>query len=406
MSPPGGPLHVCILLETYWPQVGGGETAGRVLARGLAGHGCDVTVLTRRSVPDAPARERDHGVNIRRLPPSGTGPGRKWGLSLPAFGAVLSAHGEFDVLVTLGFRVLGAPTVAAGGLLGLPVVLKAESRGEFSGEFFRPGLERRGLSLDAAPVRLGLEARNRILRRANAFVAMSSELEAELRAGGVPATRIHRIPNPVDLGRFAPPTRDRRAAVRERLAIEHDAMLFVYTGRLVAYKGLPELVEVWPRLLDKHPAARLALVGEGGSDQAACEGALRGRVEELGIAGSVRLPGAVSDVVPWLQAADGFVFPSTEEAFGLALLEAMACGLPVITTPVGGLSDIATPDVDAVVVPPGDRDALLNALDRVATGGPEIAALGRRARRTAEQRFGTGPVLDAWRELLGRMVAR
>ena len=73
-------LRACLLLETYWPQVGGGETAGRMLARGLAGRGHEVTVLTRRSVPGSPARERDGEVRVRRLPPGGSGPGRKLSL--------------------------------------------------------------------------------------------------------------------------------------------------------------------------------------------------------------------------------------------------------------------------------------------------------------------------------------
>lgn len=397
-------LRVCLLLETYWPQVGGGETAGRMLARGLARRGCRVSVLTRRSVPGTPGRERDGDVSVRRLPPGGSGRSRKWALSAPAFGAVLSAHGEFDVLVTLGFRVLGAPVVTAGGLLGLPVVLKAESRGELSGDFFRPGLDRHGLSLDSVPVRAALDVRNRILRRADAFVAMSSELEREFLGEGVPPGRIERIPNAVDVERFRPADRARRDDLRQELGEPPEARLLVYTGRLVDYKGLPGLIECWPAVRRAHPTARLVLVGEGGSDQAACEEDLRRRVAELGLSDSVRFAGAVADVVPWLQVADGFVFPSTEEAFGLSLLEAMACGLPAVTTPVGGLSDIATPDEDALVVPPDDPDALRDAIGRLVEGGPAVTKLGARARRTVETRFAEGPVLDAWRRLLDRVT--
>jgi len=393
-------LRVCLVLETYWPQVGGGETAGRMLAHGLERRGCDVSVFTRRSVPGVGARAPDGDVAVRRLPPGGSGPGRKWALTVPAFAAMLAAHGEFDVVAVLGFRVLGAPVVTAGRLLGLPVVLKAESRGEMSGEFFRPGLERLGLSLDAAPVGAALELRNRLLRSAPAFVAMSGELEREFLGAGVPPSRVRRIPNAVDVERFEPAGRDRRAAARNELGVPTDARLLVYTGRLVDYKGLPELVEVWPRVVASHPAARLALVGAGGSDIAACEAELRSRVEALDIADTVRFPGAVDDVVPWLHAADGFVFPSRDEAFGLSLVEAMACGLPSVTTRVGGLADIASDGVNALVVEPGDAEALLEALRRLIAGGPEVAALGERARRTAERRFSREPVIDAWHDLL------
>lgn len=398
-------LRICLVMETYWPQVGGGESAGRMLAHGLQRRGCDVSVFTRRSVPGVGARDPDGEVSVRRLPPGGSGPGRKWALSVPTFAAMLAAHREFDVVAVLGFRVLGAPVVTAGRLLGLPVVLKAESRGEMSGEFFRPGLERLGLSLDAAPVGAVLELRNRILRTASAFVAMSGELQREFVEAGVPPSRMHRIPNAVDVERFAPADREQRIAARHQIGLPTDVRLLVYTGRLVDYKGLPGLIEVWPRVVASHPDARLALVGEGGSDIAACEQELRDRVGALGIAGTVRFPGAVDDVVPWLHAADGFVFPSRDEAFGLSLVEAMACGLPVVTTPVGGLADIVTAGADGLVVEPGDAGALLDALGRLIAGGPAVEALGERARRTVEERFARGPVIDAWNDLLVGVVA-
>lgn len=391
-------------METYWPQVGGGETAGRMLAHGLERRGCDVSVFTRRSVAGVGARDLDGEVAVRRLPPGGSGPGRKWALSVPMFAAMLAAHDQFDVVAVLGFRVLGAPVITAGRLLGLPVVLKAESRGEMSGEFFRPGLARLGLSLDAAPVGAALGLRNRILRSAPAFVAMSGELEREFLDAGVPPSRIHKIPNAVDVERFEPAGPERRAAARRELGVPTDVRLLVYTGRLVDYKGLPEVVEAWPQVVASHPEARLALVGEGGSDIAACEAELRNRAEALGVADSVRFAGAVDDVVPWLHAADGFVFPSREEAFGLSLVEAMACGLPAVTTPVGGLLDIATGGVNALVVEPGDGAALLSALRRLVAGGPDVEAMGERARRTAEERFARGPVIDAWHGLLRQVV--
>ena len=396
--------RVCLLLETYWPQVGGGETAGRMLAQGLDQRGWDVSVFTRRSVLGVDPREPDGGVSVHRLPPGGSGPGRKWALAVPAFAAMLAAHGKFDVIVVLGFRVLGAPACAAARILGLPVVLKAESRGEMSGEFFRPGLARLGVGLEAAPVRAALGMRNRILGRADVFVAMSSELRRELLDADVPPERVHRIPNAVDLERFAPPSPGGRDDARRELGVPREARLLVYTGRLVTYKGLPELVEAWPAVASAHPDARLALVGEGGTDLAACEQELRARVESLGVGDTVTFPGAVDDVVPWLNAADGFVFPSRDEAFGLALVEAMACGLPVVTTAIGGLKDIVTDGENGRVIEPDDTRALVGALHELLEGGPEVERLGVGARRTAEQRFAREPVLDAWQRLLESLV--
>lgn len=402
----GGTLRVCVLLETYWPQIGGGETAGRLLARGLTERGCAVEVLTRRSVPGTPAWEMDEGIQIHRLPPTGTGPSRKWLLSGPATAALLRRAGDYDVLVVLGFRILGVPAVTVGRLHGRPVVLKAESRGEMSGAFFRSGLEKRGLRPGSLPVRAALKLRNCFLRQAEAFVAMSSELVREFEAGDVSPERIHRIPNAVDTERFVPVDAKGRQARRAQLGLPEAAPVVVFTGRLVTYKGLPELIEAWPRVLTEVPNAFLVLVGEGGSDQHACEDELRKRVEVLGLSGSVRFAGPTMDVVPWLQAADAAVLPTRDEAFGLAAIEAMACGLPLVTTTVGGLADVVSPGRDAIVVEPDSAEAIAEGLKTALAGGSVIAGIAAEARRAVEERYRLDRVVEAWFSLLTRLASR
>jgi hypothetical protein len=89
-------------------------------------------------------------------------------------------------------------------------------------------------------------------------------------------------------------------------------------------------------IVDEYPEACLVLVGEGGGDQQACEEELRRSVAIHNLATSVRFTGAVDNVEDWLRAADIFAFPTHDEAFGLSLVEAMACGLPAVSTRVGG----------------------------------------------------------------------
>lgn len=404
-GPVSNALRVCMLLETYWPQVGGGETAGRLLARGLASHGCNVEVLTRRSVPGVPVRDTDGGVRIRRLPPTGSGSSRKWLLSVPATASLLYCGG-YDVLVVLGFRILGAPAVVAARVRGRPVVLKAESRGEMSGEFFRAGLEKRGLRPGAAPVRAVLALRNRFLLRADAFVAMSSELVREFEAGDVMPDRIHLIPNAVDTARFLPVDAVGRLTRRVELSLPVASSVVVYAGRLVTYKGLPELIEAWPRVLTENPNAYLVLVGEGGSDQHACEDELRKRVEILGLSGSIRFAGPTTDVVRWLQAADAAVLPTRDEAFGLGAIEAMACGLPLVTTTVGGLADVVSPNRDAIVVEPGSAESIAGGLLIALAGGTGVAGIAAQARRTVEERYSLDRIVEAWFSLLMRLAGR
>jgi glycosyltransferase involved in cell wall biosynthesis len=392
--------RLCLVLETYHPEIGGGESQGRMLAEGLAERGLPVTVLTRRSGRDLPQRETVGGVSVRRVGPAGRGRLRKWGLLLTVPPALIAARGSWDVLLVAGFRILGLPAVLAGKANGKRCLLKAESNGEMSGAFYGPGLARWGLSPSSPLVRLLLKGRNAFLRRADAFVSPSSEIARELRDAGIPPDRIVTIPNGVDTGRFRPVDGAEKRALRTALGLPPDAPVAVYSGRLVRYKGLPILLRAWRDILPDHPAARLLLVGAGGTDLHNCEEELRRYVEESGMQESVVFTGFVERVEPWLQAADLFVFPTQDEAFGIALVEAMACGLPPVTTATGGIPDIVTHERDALVVEPGALVPLREAIRRL-LDEPELAArLGREARVTATRRFSREAVVDRYRDLI------
>ncbi len=232
-----GAVNICLLTETYYPITGGGETQARVLAAGFAAAGSKTNVLTRRTDSTLPRVEHMDGARLWRLAPTGPGHLKKWGLILSAFIRLLRLRRHYDVILVGGYRVLGIPSVIAGRLLGKPCILKADSIGEFSGEFFNPGLRRFRLRHSRFPVNIALAIRNRILRRANAFIAISSVIADELKENGVAAERIQSIPNSVDIERFSPVSADKKIRLRETLAIPRDAQVGVYTGRLVTTKG-------------------------------------------------------------------------------------------------------------------------------------------------------------------------
>jgi glycosyltransferase involved in cell wall biosynthesis len=206
------------------------------------------------------------------------------------------------------------PAALVSQALAKPCILKAETNGELSGAFFGPGLRRWGLSPRSWTVRALLRVRNWGLRRATAFVALSSTIAAELRGHGVAPEAIHVIPNGVDTARFVPATGEERARLRRSLGMAPDDVIFLYTGRLVSYKGLPLLVSVWRNVTERHARLRLVLVGSGGADLHNCEADLRRYVTDHGLAGAVRFAGEVADVVPYLQAADAFVFTGDYDA--------------------------------------------------------------------------------------------
>ncbi len=354
--------RICLLTETYHPLVGGGETQARTLAEGLVGQGWPVVVLTRRHDAALARREKVGGVPVHRVAPAGVAHWKKWGLLFTAVPALWRLRREYDLIFVSGFRVVGLTAVLLAKLLGKRVVLKADSLGEMSGDFFAGGLARFGLRPGSLPFRAFLGLRNRILRRADRFVAISSVVAEELVEHGIPAGKIERIPNSVDNGRFHPVDQPTKLALRQQLNLPAEATIVIYTGRLVRYKGLPLLLQVWQDIAAQHENAYLLLVGSGGLDIDNCEAELRDYVSQRLLEERVCFTGSVTNVSDYLQASDIFVFPTENEAFGISLIEAMACGLAVISTVVGGVKDILENGRDGLAIEPGSFEQLADAL--------------------------------------------
>ena len=397
-------LGVCILTETFHPVTGGGETQARSLAEGLAAEGMRVHVITRRSDAALAPVDTVGGVPVHRVGPAGPGQLKKWGLVFTGLVELARLRKRYDVLLVCGFRVLGIPAMLASLFSRKPCVLKADSQGELSGAFFDAGLARLKLRHDRFPVSLAVKLRNLLLRRAACFVAMSAVIEQEYLALGVAPDRIRRIPNSVDVGRFAPADAARRKELRGRLDIPQDRRVAIYTGRLVTTKGLPSLLRAWREVAARCPDALLVLVGSGGLGLQNCEALLRRQVREWGLEDRVLFTGSVENVHEYLQASDLFVFPTEREAFGISVIEAMACGLPVITTGVDGIRDVVRPGLDALVVPPKDDAALAEVIVRGLQKGDAIDAMASEARRRAVAEFSGTRVLAAYRELLAGLV--
>jgi len=213
----------------------------------------------------------------------------------------------------------------------------------------------------------------RVLRSADRIIATSPRY-IESSAWLAPVRhKCTVVPLGIDISRFMPaPTAARAAPLR---------LLFV--GRLRYYKGLDVLL----RALTHLPEAQLDIVGTGPMQRT-----WQTLAGQLGLHERVRFVGDVedADLPAWYRRADLFVLPATarSEAFGLVLLEAMACGLPCISTELGtGTSWIVQDGVTGRVVPPGDVEALANALGRLMDDPSKRSAMGRAGRERVEHEF-------------------
>jgi len=391
-------VKICILTETYYPVVGGGETQARLLAEGLITNGHSVIVLTRRSDATLRGQENYGDVNVYRLAPVGSGQLKKWGLLLSSLPALVRLRDQYDLIFVSGYRIIGLTAVLVGKLFRKPVVLKADSQGEMSGEFFDSGLRNFGTSRSSLPFRLFLGFRNAILKKADTFSAISPEIASEWTSNGVPLHKIHLIPNGVDMTRFAPANAEKKTLLRGKLNLPPAAIIAIYTGRLVSYKGLPLLLKVWDEIRCEHENAILLLAGTGGLDIHNCEAQLREYAISAALEKNVWFLGPVQNIPDYLQAADLFVFPTENDAFPSSLIEAMSCGLPVVTTPVGAIKTIVVHEETGLIVQPGNRQQLYEALITIISDKTLASRLGPAGRRIVQERYSA-------RNMIGKYVS-
>lgn len=219
-----------------------------------------------------------------------------------------------------------------------------------------------------------------LARRTDAVIALSRDIAERFRHEvGVDARRVRTIVNGVDCDRYEAAARGvDRAAKLAALGIPPGALVLGAVGRVVVEKDFGTLVAALPEIAAKEPRAHVAIVGDGPLR----EGLLR-RAETLDVRDRVHLVGEREDVPELLGLFDIFVLPSVSEGISNTVLEAMAAGRAIVTTPVGGTLEIVEKGRTALLFPPGDRVALARAVLELARDPARRAALGGEARRVA-----------------------
>ena len=215
-----------------------------------------------------------------------------------------------------------------------------------------------------------------------------------------PAQAIEVIPNFVDTARFSP---DPGAGRRESGRTGGRALSVVHVSNFRALKRVPDVVRIFHetrRLLPDVPLT-LKLVGDG-PERAEVEAlAIR-----LGVHARIEFLGERIDLPAVLRVSDVFLLPSETESFGLAALEAMACGVPVVASDVGGIPEVVSDGETGLLAPVGDVPALARHVARLIGDDTERAAFGAAARRRVEARFRLEPVVAVYEALYRRVASR
>jgi glycosyltransferase involved in cell wall biosynthesis len=211
----------------------------------------------------------------------------------------------------------------------------------------------------------------------------------------VDASRVVSIPTGVDLGRFR---RGDRAAARAGLGLPANAKIVGIVATLRSWKGHRYLLEAIAAL--RRPEVLLVIVGDGPQ-----RSALEALASELRLGDGVRFAGDQADVAPWMHAMDVFCLPSyANEGVPQALMQAMACGLAVVTTPVGSIAEIVADGATGVLVPPEDAARLAAAIASLLDDDSRRHALGERAANVAADRFGDERMVERMLEVFHRVA--
>ena len=242
--------------------------------------------------------------------------------------------------------------------------------------------------------RLYERLQRRAYRRFDAVVVVSRLLRDQLIREGVAADCIHVVQN---AWREVAPPLD-RATAREALGVSENGFRIGWVGRLSAEKGPDVIVDALARLTDL--PITLSMVGDGRE-----RGSLGAHARQLGIERRIRWHGVVPDAARLFAAFDAFVLSSRTEGTPIVLFEAMAAGVPIIATRVGGVPDVVTLR-EALLVPPANPAALAAAIRAVYGDGARAAVRSARARDRLLARFTVPPWISRYDAIYRRVVRR
>jgi D-inositol-3-phosphate glycosyltransferase len=375
-------------------DAGGQNVYVAALATALARRGAEVVVHTRRDDPALPDRVRfARGVTVEHVAagPQDRLPKDELLPHMDEFAAELrrSWLARPPDVVHAHFWMSGRAALAAGHPIGLPVVQTFHALGVVK-------RRHQGAKDTSPPERIEVE--RAIIRQADAIVATCSDEVFELLRLDADLRRITVVPCGVDLDRFTP-----HGPMVPR---PHGRHRLVVVSRLVERKGIGIAVSA----LASVPGAELLVAGGPEASRVADDPQARRLValaEEAGVADRVHFLGRVdqADMPELLRSADVVVCVPWYEPFGMVPLEAMACGVPVVASAVGGLVDSVVDGVTGLHVPARDPDRLAEAVTVLLADPARRAALGRAGARRARRRYGWDRIARSTLEVYGGLAA-
>ena len=373
-----------LVTGAYYPEISAAGVQCRAVASALGGR-VALSVLTTAVDPALPGVDAVDGVVVRRVIVDVRSRASKAIASVRLARRMLQAGRTYDIIHVHGFSQKNVPVSILARLLGKPIVLTLHTAGQDEPDVVR----RRGALAYWA------------FRSADLVMCVSPDLTARWRAAQLPAERVRLAPNGVDTTRFRPADADERLALRRALGWPETQPIVLFVGFFSRDKRPDLLFRAWRRLGAGGVQPRLAFLGAKNTGYYEIDESIAREIQreaaDLGRAHDLMTIEPTHDVAQYLRAADVFVLPSVREAHPLALLEAMACGLPCVATRLPGATDALIEDGwNGRLFPPDDEAALTEALRQVLADRGAARSMGARARDTVIARYDIRRTADDW----------
>jgi glycosyltransferase involved in cell wall biosynthesis len=224
-------------------------------------------------------------------------------------------------------------------------------------------------------------------KKASRIITLSNKIEQELMEEKIDASRLCLIHNGVDLMKYR--ELEGKGQLRKKLGIL-DKKTIIYTGRLSPEKGVDFLIRGFSELV-KNINCQMIIVADGPEKKSIVQ-----LVDQYQLSKSVILLKGVDEVADYLNASNIFVLPSRFEGLSNSLLEAMACGLPVISTMVGGSIDIIEDGINGLLIDVDNEEQLIQAMTHILNDSTMAATMGRNARKVIEKDYALDKIADRY----------
>jgi len=383
---------VLMVTGAYFPELSGGGLQARAVVRELSPE-AEFIVLTTSIQPSLPAISTEEGVPIYRVH---VDPASAWSqliASARLISRFVRLQRRFDVVNVHGFSRKAVLFRLLSILFRKRLALTLQTGGHDE-----PAMAR-------AAGRLADWA----YRGADLYLSVSPGLSNAYLAAGLPPRRLRQVCNAVDVGRFRPASDEERVKLRDRLGWPGQTQVVLFVGYFSRDKRPEWLFDAWRALpRSTREGSMLVFVGATRASYAEIDPTLVERIRESAAAAElsdrVRFVESTWEIDDHFRASDVYVLPSLREGLPIALLEAMATGLPCIATAIAGSTDVLIRDGETgVLVPHDDRAALTCAIDTVLRDRDAARRLGAAARREIESRYSIQKTsrlwLDAYRSI-------